>query len=191
MAHDGPDTWIVDMFAEADEYKRWMLKKMRASRYGMLFDILYNTEFTWTLSWDEHRASDGKDLRLRFEEERGVPCSETWLEWPCSFLEMLIALAYSIEDRIMYDATLGDRTYEWFWLIMENLKLEVCTDEWIVHSGRSAMEYIDGIVKSVLERTYDFDGYGGMFPLHDPAEDQRDVELWYQANAYFMEKMEI
>jgi hypothetical protein len=33
-------------------------------------------------------------------------------------------------------------------------------------------------------RTYEPNGVGGFFPLENPNEDQREVELWYQMSAY-------
>lgn len=190
MAANGPDTLFIEMSTEAADYKRWIISKMRASRYTMLFDILYNTEFTWVLSWDEHRASDGKDLRIRYEDECGISCRDDWLDWPCSFLEMLVALAYSIEDKIMFNPDLGDRTYQWFWVILGNLGLDICTDDWLKRQGRRGIDYIDSVISVVLNRSYDTDGHGGMFPLRNPEEDQRSVELWYQANAYFLETID-
>jgi hypothetical protein len=40
----------------------------------------------------------------------------------------------------------------------------------------------------VIYRNYESNGHGGFFPLEDPDEDQRRVELWYQLNAYLNER---
>jgi hypothetical protein len=46
-------------------------------------------------------------------------------------------------------------------------------------------------VKSILERVknrdYETDGHGGLFPLRNPPEDQRQVELWYQMGHWMAE----
>lgn len=181
-----PGTWNMDNFAVC--YRNWLLTEMCADGYSILFDHLYNTEFKWTLDRDEHRAMAGQNLRRRFEDFAQIPAPDEWSEWPCSFLEMVIALAYSIEDSIMYDPDLGDRVSEWFWMMMTNLGLHVCTDRWLGQNGQSGLSYIDDIVQTVMNRTYDFDGSGGLFPLKYPDTDQRNVEFWYQANAYILEQ---
>lgn len=48
-------------------------------------------------------------------------------------------------------------------------------------------EAVDEILNRVIWRQYDSNGNGGFFPLRDTVIDQRDVELWYQANAYVIE----
>jgi hypothetical protein len=46
---------------------------------------------------------------------------------------------------------------------------------------------IDDILDSVIWRTYSPDGRGGFFPLNQPQEDQRKIEIWYQMNKYVIE----
>jgi hypothetical protein len=38
-------------------------------------------------------------------------------------------------------------------------------------------------------RLYTTSGYGGLFPLEEPKEDQRKVEIWYQMMAYLGENL--
>jgi hypothetical protein len=40
----------------------------------------------------------------------------------------------------------------------------------------------------VIHRYYQPNGHGGFFPLENPQDDQRHVELWYQLNEYVMER---
>jgi hypothetical protein len=40
----------------------------------------------------------------------------------------------------------------------------------------------------MVARGYDENGNGGLFPLKNPKEDQRKVEVWMQLNAYIIEK---
>jgi hypothetical protein len=47
---------------------------------------------------------------------------------------------------------------------------------------------IEETLDRVIWRTYNFNGRGGIFPLRRPRQDQRDVELWYQLNAYIIER---
>jgi hypothetical protein len=49
-------------------------------------------------------------------------------------------------------------------------------------------EDVDEALSALIYRTYDRDGTGGLFPLTHPEEDQRKVEIWYQLNAYLLER---
>lgn len=186
--NEGLTTVDMQMETFAGAYRDWLLNEMRAEGYSILFDHLYNTEFKWVLDMDEHRAEDGRYLRDRFENISGLMCLDEWLEWPCSFLEMVVALAYSIEDRIMYDPEMGARTSEWFWMMLTNLGLHICSDRWMGQEGRDGLAYVDEIINTVMLRTYNSDGSGGLFPLKNPEIDQRDVEIWSQANSYIIEQ---
>jgi hypothetical protein len=49
---------------------------------------------------------------------------------------------------------------------------------------------IQNIFIRLNRREYDSDGgNGGLFPLNEPNEDQRDVEVWYQMMAYLQERV--
>lgn len=69
----------------------------------------------------------------------------------------------------------------WFWKILENAGLEKYTDEqfdeWKVYQ----------ILDDIVDRRYNRNGFGGLFPLRKPKKDQRKVELWYQMCAYLVE----
>jgi hypothetical protein len=166
-----------------------MQESMRAANYGILFDILYDVEFEWRrdVPRDADRADDGRYLRLRFAEEEGLECKDEWLIEPCSFLEFLISLAYLIDDRIMYDPEKPDQVVDWFWLMMGNARLDACTDDYMMQGGTLAYSMVMEIVNMIMNRAYDYNGYPGLFPLRKPQMDQRKVEIWYQANAYFIE----
>ena len=178
------DAWRMESFAAS--YREWIADEMGRSGYSILFDLLYGIEFRWVLERDADRAEAGKNLRLRFENISGMECRDEWLEWPCSVLEMLVGLAYSIEDHVLYDGTKGDRSAIWFWMMLENLGLDVCTDTWMRLTPGSS-SFVERTIECVLDRAYSPDGYGGLFPLRNPSEDQREVEIWYQAHAYILE----
>lgn len=42
---------------------------------------------------------------------------------PCSVLEMIIALAIRLEEHIMDDPDIGNRTGQWFWDMIVSLGL--------------------------------------------------------------------
>ncbi len=166
-----------------------MQKRMHADNHGILFDFLYDTEFRWDphIPRDSDRASDGRFLRVRFAEECGMELPPGYEDHPCSFLEFAIALAYSIDDEIMYDPDNPEQVATWFWLIFGNLGLDAFTDAKMVIDGMYAYDSVTEIVDRAMDRTYEYNGYLGMFPLRKPRMDQRHVEIWYQANAYFIE----
>ena len=181
------DGWSIENFGNA--YRNWLMERMRAQDYGILFDYLYDTEFTWKkdIPRDADRASDGRLLRLRFGEEANLDIPDGCLEHPCSFLEFLVGLAYEIDDLIMYDADNPDQAADWFWMMSSNIGLTPYRDVKMVIDGKYAYECVNEIISRVIERTYDYNGDKGLFPLRHPEMDQRKVEIWYQANAYMIE----
>lgn len=155
--------------------------KNRAKTYWKLLRLLYIKEFTWsTVVMDENRANDGKDLRRVFlMEDPVLNLDPDWLDMGCSMLELLIALSGKLawEDERMNQSG-------WFWQLIDNLGLTECVD-----SNPPDPRIIDEILDKVINRDYAPNGAGGLFPLENPNEDQRDVELWYQAQAYLLERL--
>lgn len=180
--------WAMEDFENA--YRNWLLGLVDGGSHSILFDVLYDTEFEWDpdIPRDSGRASDGRYLRLRFAEEEGIEMRDEWLAWPCSFLEFLISLAIVIEEDIMYDPSEPDRTPDWFWLMMRNAGLDMYTDANMLEGGTMALGMVHEKVERILRRRYSPSGDGGLFPLKHPQMDQRKVEIWYQANAYFIEE---
>ena len=179
--------WLAENFENA--YRNWLLEKMHASRYGILFDFLYDTEFVWdpAIPRDSDRAENGKYLRETFSEESLMPMPGWYMDEPCNFLEFAVALAMAIDDSMMYDAENPEQAADWFWMMMSNLDLDRYDDEAMLQGGQVAYLTVSEKVNMVMQRRYDYNGYPGMFPLRKPAMDQRKVEIWYQANAYFIE----
>lgn len=153
----------------------------RSKTYWTLLRLLFQKEFTWPdrIERDANRAQDGKDLRRQFLQETGTKMDEPgWLEYGCSFLEMLVALAWAVAFEG------GGTQEERFWEMIKNLGLIECTD---AHPPDEVI--VNHIIDKVNERDYAPNGAGGLFPLKNSNEDQRDVELWYQANAYLLERL--
>ena len=71
---------------------------------------------------------------------------------------------------------------------MENLDLRQFSDE-VYEDYIDAPDLVQERVDVFLDRAYSPDGTGGLFPLHEPDEDQRQVELWYQMSAYLLERV--
>lgn len=153
----------------------------RSKTYWKLLRLLHQKEFTWSrrkFENDGNRAQYGKDLRLDFLRETAIRDDEPgWLEMGCSMLELLVALAIKLAFE-------GDgEPSQWFWDMMGNLGLTECTD---AHPPDETI--VNHILDKVINRDYAPNGAGGLFPLLKPKQDQRDVELWYQANAYLLER---
>jgi hypothetical protein len=165
-------TWLYGQVSSVEA-------RSRSRTYWKLFRILFSAEFVWLVANDNNRVEDGKDLRYEFLEAEGIePEDPRWLHLGCSFLEMLIALSRRC-------AFLDDRDPKvWFWELLENIDLDIYNDR----VGPDNLK-VEAILEQVIFRTYCPDGRGGLFPLNDPHDDQRRVELWYQMNAYVIERM--
>lgn len=167
-----------------EQYLKWLYSQIGsidetnpAKTYWKLLQHLYSVEFVWIIPNDDNRVEDGKDLRNEFIEECNVyDVDRNWLSLGCSLLEMLIGLS----RRLSFET--DDTAREWFWQLLENLELEEFSD------ARYFKEPVEHICQQLIWRTYDYNGYGGLFPLNHPEEDQRDVEIWYQQSAYILER---
>lgn len=146
--------------------------------YWNLLRQMHSIEFIWLVPNDDNRVGDGRDLRYEWVTEFhiGARATREWLDRGCSFLEMLIALC----RRIAFEA--DGQVDTWFWHLVDNLGLSGCTDR----SNYNVYE-VDDRIQTVIFRTYQRNGRGGLFPMRHARKDQRDVELWYQMNAYLLE----
>jgi hypothetical protein len=141
---------------------------------------MHKKMFRWTVPNDDNRAADGKFLRVEFISDTGAQPDPDWMELPCSFLEMLIALC----KRGAFEA--GYTQQWWFFDILHNLRLIDYNDRMHVwRTGDSA--FVDRMLTRVIHRQYGPNGMGGLFPLRHPTQDQTKVEIWYQMSAYILE----
>jgi hypothetical protein len=176
------------MNAPLDElYFEWLYRQVCSLKlknphrtYWNLFRILFTKEFLWFVPNDDNRVEDGRDLRHEFLDQRHI-CHEDidpeWIPMGVSVLEVFIGLA----RRLAFQMS-GEQD-EWFWELMENLDLRQYNDQ-----ADIPHEHVEIILDRVIWRTYRRNGHGGLFPLRQPREDQREVELWYQLNAYILER---
>lgn len=166
------------------EYFNWLIAKIKrrptswttpSQSYWKLMRELQNTEFVFIVPMDDNRAEDGLELRREFVRENQIEVDPDWMQIGCSVLEMLVAFARRAEfatDRGAHD---------WFWEFLENLGLAEFNDA----SGfdpRKVSESLDRLIW----RTYDYNGVGGMLPIHEAQHDQRKVEIWYQFCEYLI-----
>lgn len=158
--------------------------------YWILAKTLWDTDFEWIIPIDENRARNGTYLRYLYELDGGTDS----YDGPCTVLEMLIALAKRMDDIL--DELDGEcRISMYFWEMIDNLGLIKYSDNNLRCPGTGydvilegvEREGIDQILEDWMQRRIDYDGTGGLFPLRDPREDQRSVDIWYQCNAYMIE----
>lgn len=150
--------------------------------YFELMYQLYSTEFYWTVSNDNNRAADGLKLREKYGFVQD--------DLPCSLLEMLMALAIRCDEEIMYNSTEGDRSKDWFWMMMTNLGLNKFRDRSFGEGWNN--DNVARICDTFMDRDYASSGHdGGLFPLRHARKDQTEVEIWYQLNAYLLERPEM
>lgn len=160
-----------------ERYFEWLCAMVGVRPTGTASDILmtlHKLPFTPEVDRDENRFEDGQSLRRAFTFETDVRyIPDCWYNEECSFLEMVVALSERMGLHIDAD------TPTTFWHLMRNLGLS--------KTSEVSAEEIYMIVKTVNDRTFDRDGYGGLFPLRVATRDQRDIELYAQMQDYIME----
>lgn len=168
-----------------ERYLEWLYRfvgpiqnRNPARSYWLLATTLFQKEFTWFIPNDDNRVVDGQELREQFLDETAAGFDDSWMNEGCSFLEMLIALS----RRCAFET--DDEPFEWLWVLIDNLGLRPFVDENFDEDYRVD---VDIILDRVVNRTYDPDGRGGLFPLKRAEEDQRQIEIWYQMSAYLRE----
>lgn len=171
-----------------EDYFEWLSQFIMtndAQKYSSLLSLLFNTEFYWSddIPMDENRAIDGMQMRERFSDEMNVELAYILDNLPryCSVLEMMIALAIRCETHIMSNDDYGDRTAQWFWMMITNLGLSGMTDD------KFDTGYCESIIDRFLVRMYKKNGEGGLFTVNNRPEDMRNVEIWYQLHFFLSE----
>lgn len=166
-------------------YFRWlidMLDKKMVKKYSSLLLHLFKDSFIESkfAPMDVHRARDGIGLRTRFIQENKF--SDEQLEElkydDCSWLEMLIALSIRIDDQLMFDMNLGNRTDKWFWLIIGQMDLDRFDENHYNYAK------VKDKLNRFIRRDYENGGKNGIFKCNF---DVRKVEIWYQMHSWFNE----
>lgn len=180
-----------------EDYLHWLAPQIRDEHDGLnnlqefwgLLTIMFETQFLHNVANDDNRRMDGLELRTEFCYAQHISMGarrreplRSFLDKnapnpPCSFLEVLIGLS-----RRLAFVQGGSAPY-WAWDLLNNLNLHRCSDPL---SGNKATKVAD-ILEQCIWRNYSPDGRGGFFPLKNPSDDQRQIELWYQMQAYAIE----
>ena len=155
--------------------------------YQKLFTILSTTEFIVNpvCPRDENRLMAGVELRASFAEEYGYSNKEirASINYPCSVLEMMVALSIYIEQNVMDNPIYGDRTCQWFWGMVSSLGLGTADDR---HFDVGAVIFT---LNRFMNREYEPNGRGGLFTVDNPDCDMRDIEIWWQATRYLNQQL--
>ena len=168
-----------------NEYFEWMYSSVFTDSegnyipcYHELLQYLNSINFRYTIAMDGNRESDGISLRYHYGWYEHVPDAVIASEidiYPCSVLEMMVALSRRMESDVMGDSDYGNRTHIWFFNMLESLGIEDMTDE-------NFSEFIvANAIDNWMDHNYASDGKGGLFTLKCPYQDLRRVEIWEQA----------
>lgn len=168
------------------EYLLAIINENDRSNYFMLLDILYRTDFRWSIHHDDNRVSDGLELRYNYQENENLGMDQIGelMLIPCSVIEVVIGLAIRMDD-IMRDP---ERSHvdRWFWELIGNLGLLDFTDD-AYEKGVWSLEDVLKILDIFMDRTYDELGRGGLFPRKVCYKNQKVTELFAQMNGYLNE----
>lgn len=159
-----------------ESYFNWLCAKViepTSPNHRDLMKLLHGTEFFWKVSGDKNREADGIELRYYFSNETGLVEGSGWSEYGCSVLEMLIAFS----NRASFQTDIPAK--EWFWEFLINLGI----DEFR-YLDLDQAKYVQDVVHIFIWRMYEENGDGGILPLRNPSQDQREVEIWYQFCEY-------
>lgn len=151
--------WIIDLFDGYD--------------HTCLFRQLMTIEFRWSVQLDGNLIPCVRNFRSKmgrdYDGPRGKP----------TVLEILAALAVECEDKIMHNDEFGNRTSQWFWMMLYNLGVNTYDDD---HYTDRIAEEVDDKINTFLDRAYDEFGVGGIFIVDRPYYDMRKTPLWEQLN---------
>ena len=163
---------------EKEEYyhalKHLILPAPNNKSYSILIEKLYSMNFIPKIERDENRASDGVFLRENF----GYNSDD-----PCSVLEMMIALAGRFDGNSGFDI---DHARSNFWILIDNLSVDRFDDSYCLKNVYGRI-IIETAIQRMMDRTYQFNGYGGLFPLKHAKNDQRKIEIWDQMQEWLIE----
>lgn len=139
--------------------------------YENLLLHMFNTPFYCKVHNDSNTLHHCRDLR----NECNAHHDDDY-----NVFEFFIALARGMDD-ILHDLQHGDRTADWFWMMMENMGLTQYTNP------NYDEKRVDVVIQNFIERRFAKNGEGGPFPLKRPLGNMRRTEWWYALNWYVEE----
>lgn len=173
-------------------YFDWLMSRFQNPTVGLerVCGMLHENGFQRRVGNDKNRAVDGEAFRRIFldqyeEADIDPRLSNEFSAGPCSWFEMLLALAESLD--FLYD----DGVQETFTELINNLGLAPVYSRIASRYDGIDQDLVDAGCNRVDFNQFDPDGRGGLFPLtkHDHPN-QREVEIWEQHAAYYRERLE-
>ena len=185
---------IWDPNPQMKTYLGWLEDKCLLC--GPLAELLYGTDFYYSpsISEDGDRVKQALILREDYASEVGSGLDEVlqdrlWksIHGQCSLFEMMISLAMSLDEMLNEDPD-KDMVSDFFHILLENAGYTLYDEEdWDAPKGEEiCTDYWKRVSSRVLDRRYEMNGKGGLFPLQSvPLKDgmvvdRRTVGLWQQ-----------
>lgn len=173
-------------------YFDWLMSRFEEPTVGLerVCGMLHENVFQRRVGNDENRAVQGESMRRVFlddyhEADIDPRITNEFMAGACSWLEMLLALAASLD--YLYDGGVQSQFED----LVHNLDLTVVTSRIEPRYDEIDQELVDAACNRIDFNLFDPDGRGGLFPLvKKDHPDQRGVELWDQHAAYFRERLE-
>lgn len=171
-------------------YFRWLTGQVcddiLLDRYNKLLKHLYSREFIWIDPMDENTAINSVQMRGDFYDDSpaGRRYADIYgdIEGPCNVLELMVYLATSAEQTYMSNSYYGDRTYKWFWLMIESLHLKS------MDNSHYNEDKIDEIIDNLIDKNYAKNGDGSLFRFKNRGKfDASNIPIWRQMNIFLSE----
>ena len=168
-------------------YFRWLYEYIRRDdvSYTSLMTVLFETQFTYTITMDANREGDIIQLKEQYLSEH--PDGRYSVPEYCSVFELLINLAKTMEYQSLIDHEVGDiRPY--FYQLIDNIGILDFTDEFM-DSYYGASIVVRSKIKDVLEHNYNpYSGDGSLFPVQNYGPDRTKMQLWDQLASYIVQE---
>lgn len=188
-----------DALKNHHSYFAWLCDQ--SGLHSPLSRIFYETDFRWSkdIPDDENRAKAGTELRETYaqhilvgkdgiitpEIRKSVDRLMKSIIGPASVFEVLVSLARTLDEMLNLEAE--PRSQDYFARLMENLGLDIYDDEDFDLRPEQTHGAVMEIINRWLDREFEPDGEGGLFPL-DATEmsfpDQRKESIWAQMQAW-------
>lgn len=187
----------VDEVNGCKSYLSWLREKSGSS--GALSQVLFDTDFRWTVLEDEIRVTDSLELRKKYAEEIGQNMNKSEREidriWKsihgkCSVFEIILGLCFHMDEMVNEGET-GSMVPFFFEILMKNLGISVMDEEDFDLQKEATEAFWKSKIDRFLDRKYESDGSnGGLFVVKNADEDLRNMPIWYQMNMFLEENLD-
>lgn len=184
-----------------DKYYDWLCERLRlkpiSSGYEWLCAKLMTIPFkaVKTVTDDNNRVSDALYLRSTFCYKFSLDARARRDFYrslgPCSVFEIMVVMIEEMCFLMGSNALASNDPSSLFFELIDNLDLGYLNDWCYRHDPKSCDEEAEETVAVFVNREYEYDGYGGLFPLEHADEDQRTVNLYHQMELYLIERYDI